>query len=131
MDQPAGSPQPADPDEFEDFDPLFANDLMDMMFETMRPRANEDPERQVTRRKAALVALAALKQQDPLGMMFAAHAVASHHATMECFRRAMLATGDPSATSRMHKNAAMLSRMMAETVKDLACRGLNLGGKTP
>ena len=85
-----------------------------------------------TRREAAIAALGAMNARDPVDLMFAAHAVASHHATMECFRRAMLAVNDPDAASRMHRSAMALSRMMADTVKDLASRQARVsGGKTP
>jgi len=133
LDQPPDPSQPAEPDDLgEDFDTLFATDLMEMMFETMRLRPNEDASRQDTRRKAAVTALAALQAHGPVDMMFAAHAVASHHAAMECFRRAMLAVNDPDAASRMQRSGIMLSRMMAQTVKDLSGRqDRNSGGKTP
>ena len=46
LDQPPDPSQPAEPDDLgEDFDTLFATDLMEMMFETMRLRANEDTSR--------------------------------------------------------------------------------------
>jgi hypothetical protein len=133
MDQPTEPPPPSNLDEDpDDFDTLFANDLIEMMFETMRLRSNDAPEQQAARRKAAITALAAMKQTDPVGMMFAAHAIATHHATMECFRRAMLAVNDPDAATRLHKNAMGLSRMMAETVTGLARRQDQIpGGKTP
>jgi hypothetical protein len=35
----------------------------------------------------------------------------------------MLAVNDPGAATRMHRNAALLSRMMLDTVKGLAGRG--------
>ena len=129
MDQPP-DPQPtALHDDLEEFDTVFASELMEMVFDTMRLCANDDPERQAMRRKAAI---AALNQQDPVGMMFAAHTVASHHAVMECFRRAMLATTDSAAATRMYRNAALLSRMMADTVKGLAGRTPHKPvGKTP
>ncbi len=64
--------------------------------------------------------------------MFAAHVVASHHATMECFRRAMRATDNADATARMHRSAVMLSRMMADAVNGLEARQKpKSGGKTP
>jgi hypothetical protein len=95
-------------------------------------RDREDPSRQATRRKAAIAVLGAMNVSDPVDLMFAAHAVASHHATMECFRRAMLAVNDPDAASRMHRSAMALSRMMADTVKDLASHRARIsGGKTP
>jgi hypothetical protein len=64
--------------------------------------------------------------------MFAAHAVASHYATMECFRRAMCATGNHDVASRMHRNATLLSQMMWDTVNGLESRHQPpAGGKTP
>jgi hypothetical protein len=103
-----------------------------MTFDTMRSREHEDPARLAARRAAVATALDSLHARDPIGQMFAAHAVASHHATMECFRRAMLAVNDPDAATRLHRSATALSRMMADTVKDLAGRhGQVPGGKTP
>ena len=132
MDQPTEPPRPPETDELHPSDAVFATELMDLMLDTMRVREREDPSRQATRRKAAIVALGAMNVRDPVDLMFAAHAVASHHATMECFRRAMLAVNDPDAASRMHRSAMSLSRMMAETVKDLASRQSRVsGGKTP
>jgi hypothetical protein len=101
---------------------VLATELMDLMFDTMRVRNRDDPSPHATRREAAIAALGSMNARDPVDLMFAAHAVASHHATMECFRRAMLAVNDPDAASRMHRSAMGLSRMMAETVKDLASR---------
>jgi hypothetical protein len=110
----------------------FALNLLEMTFDTMRTRANEDPARLAARRAAVATALDSLQAHDPIGQMFAAHAVASHHATMECFRRAMLAVNDPDAATRLHRSATALSRMMADTVKDLSGRqGQASGGKTP
>jgi hypothetical protein len=132
MDQPTEPPQPAEIDERDPSDAVFATELMDLMFDTMRVRDRDDPSRQATRREAALAALGAMNVRDPVDLMFAAHAVASHHATMECFRRAMLAVNDPDAASRMHRSAMALSRMMVDTVKDLAGRQARVsGGKTP
>jgi hypothetical protein len=132
MDQPTEPPQPAEIDQLDPSDAVFATELMDLMFDTMRVRDREDPSRHAARRDAAITALGAMNARDPVDLMFAAHAVASHHATMECFRRAMLAVNDPDAASRMHRSAMALSHMMADTVKDLASRQkLVSGGKTP
>ncbi len=110
----------------------FTLNLLEMTFDTMRSREHEDPSRLAARRAAVATALNSLQARDPIGQMFAAHAVASHHATMECFRRAMLAVNDPDAATRLHRSATALSRMMADTVKDLAGRhGQASGGKTP
>ena len=52
--------------------------------------------------------------------------------TMECFRRAMCATNNADAAARMHRSAALMSRLMADTVKNLETRRLrHAGGKTP
>jgi hypothetical protein len=123
MDQPTDLQPAPDSADVDEFDTLFAADLMEMVFDTMRLHTNDDPDRQANRRKAAVAAVAAMKQPDPMGMMLAAHAVAAHFAVMECFRRAMLAVNDPGAATRMHRNAALLSRMMLDTVKGLAGRG--------
>ncbi len=122
MDQRAEPPQPAEIDQLDPSDALFATDLMDQMFDTMRVRDREDPSRHAARREAAIATLGAMNARDPADLMFAAHAVAPHHATMEGFRRAMFAVNDPDATSRTHLSAMALSRMMADTVKDLAGR---------
>ena len=110
----------------------FTLNLLEMTFDTVRTRDNEDPARLAARCAAVATALDSLQARDPIDQMFAAHAVASHHATMECFRRAMLAVNDPDAATRLHRSAAALSRMMADRVKDLGGRqGQASGGKTP
>jgi hypothetical protein len=133
MDQPTAPYPPAAADTpDDDVCNDFALNLLEMTFDTMRARETEDPARLAARRAAVATALDSLQACDPIGQMFAAHAVASHHATMECFRRAMLAVNDPDAATRLHRSAAALSRMMADVVKDLAeHRGHASGGKTP
>ena len=103
--------------------------------ESLQVSPNEDPAHLHIRESAACTALQSLRARDPVELMFAAHAVAAHHATMECFRRAMRATDNADAASRMHRSAALLSRMMADTVKGLEARQARApgsrGGKTP
>jgi hypothetical protein len=101
---------------------VFAIELMDLMFDTMRVRDRDDPSHHAARGEAAIATLGAMNARDPVVLMFAAHAVASHHATMEGFRRSMLPVNDPDAASRRRRSAMALSRMMADTVKDLASR---------
>ena len=109
----------------------FALNLLEMTFDTVRTRDNEDPARLAARCAAVATALDSLQARDPIDQMFAAHAVASHHATMECFRRAMRAT-NADAASRMHRSAVMLSRKMADAVNGLEARQKpKSGGKTP
>ncbi|HME24838.1 MAG TPA: hypothetical protein VKI44_26500 [Acetobacteraceae bacterium] len=143
MDQPTTPSPPAaadDPDDELRAD--FALDLLEMTLDTMRVWETEDPAHLATRRVAVATALDSLRARHPIDQMFAAHAVASHHATMECFRRAMRATDNADVASRMHRNAVLLRRMMADAVKDLEHRQAPptrrpdgqdriLGGKTP
>ena len=133
MDQPTTPSPPAaadDPDNEVGAD--FALDVLEMTLDTMRVRENEAPAHLAARRAAVATALDALPARNPIEQMYAAHAVASHHATMECFRRAMLAVNDPDAATRLHRSAVALSRMMSVTVQDLATRRRqHSGGKTP
>ena len=118
----------------------FPQVLVRTLLETLRMPEKENPAQLADRQDAAVTVLAAIDTRDPVEMMFAAHAVASHHATMECFRRAMLATGNPDVATRMHKSAVTLSRMMAENLRTLDHKHANAaellasrnrGGKTP
>jgi hypothetical protein len=110
----------------------LARDVLAATFETMRIRRNEDPAHLHIRESATYTVLTSLGAGDPIDLMFAAHAVASHHATMECFRRAMCTTDNADAAARMHRSAALLSRLMADTVKNLEIRRIRRpGGKTP
>jgi hypothetical protein len=110
----------------------FARNLLAATFETMRVRPDEDPSHLAIREAATYTALTSLHARDPIELMFAAHAVASHYATMECFRRAMCATGNHDVASCMHRNATLLSQMMWDTVNGLESRHQPpAGGKTP
>ena len=133
MDQPTAPLPPATadrPDPRINVD--FAHDLLAATFETVRMPANLDPAHLAIREAATYTALTSLQARDPIELMFAAHVVASHHATMECFRRAMRATDNADVASRMHRNAVLLSRMMADAVKHLEARQPpKSGGKTP
>ena len=103
MDQPTEPSPPAitaeKPDRTINVD--LARDVLAATFETMRIRPNEDPAHLHIREAATYTALTSLHASDPIELMFAAHAVASHHATMECFRRAMCATNNSDAAARM------------------------------
>jgi hypothetical protein len=110
----------------------FARDVLAATFETMRWRPKEDPDHQAIHEAATYTALNSFQARTPIELMFAAHIVASHHATMECFRRAMLATENADVAARMHRNAVLLSRMMADAAKELAAlQQPAFEGKTP
>jgi hypothetical protein len=110
----------------------FARDLLAATFETVRMPANQDPAHLAIRESATYTALTSLHARDPIELMLAAHVVASHHATMECFRRAMRAGDNADVAARLHRSAAMLSRMMVDAVNGLEARQQpKSGGKTP
>ena len=72
------------------------------------------------RRAAVATALDSLEARNPIEQMFTAHAVASHHATMECLRRAMQAT---AVKDLQHRQAPTTLRRDGQD--------RILGGKTP
>jgi hypothetical protein len=67
---------------------------------------------------AALAAVRAFRPRDEAEGMMAAQAVALHQGAMECLRRAMLPAQAPEA-ERLHRQAAGLTRAMAELVRAL------------
>jgi len=66
MDQPTDLQPAPDSADVDEFDTLFAADLMEMVFDTMRLHTNDDPDRQANRRKAAVAAVAAMAVALPL-----------------------------------------------------------------
>ncbi len=142
MSEPAPLPPPPHDPEADEVGAIIASDLLDNLFDTLRPRDDEPPALHAARREAAANTALSLAPRDPLDMMFAVHAVASHHAAIECYRRAMLAKDNPAIVERMQKNAIALSRHMGDTAKTLAARQVRpatanfwaprlIGGKTP
>jgi hypothetical protein len=110
------------------------------LLETVRVPDKETPAQQNERLDSAVIALMSMETQTPSEMMLAAHAVASHHATMECFRRAMLSVGNADLAVRLHRSAVTLSRMMCDRLETLDKQHAraaedrqqrNRGGKTP
>jgi hypothetical protein len=68
---------------------------------------------------AALAALAAFKPTDEIEGMIAAQAVALHHASMECFRRAVLPNQHSDAASKLRRDGANLARGMTDMLDAL------------
>jgi len=64
--------------------------------------------------QTAAAALRAFKPTDEIEGMLAAQVVAAHHGAMECYRRAMLPDQPSEAATRLRKDAANLSRTMAD-----------------
>jgi hypothetical protein len=70
-------------------------------------------------RQAALRAIAAFAPRDPVEAMLAARATVTHHAIMECFRRAMLPDVEDALAIRLRNNALALSRLFTITLREL------------
>jgi hypothetical protein len=68
---------------------------------------------------ATLAALAAFKPTDEIEGMIAAQAVALHHATMECFRRAALPNQHSDVASKLRRDGANLARGMTDMLDAL------------
>ena len=66
------------------------------------------------RLSAVIHAMMGFKPQDEIEGMIAAQAVAMHHASMECFRRAMIPGQPFEAATRLRKDGASLARGMTE-----------------
>jgi hypothetical protein len=112
---------------------VFPKVMVRTLLETVRVPEKETTEQQNERMDAAVIALMSIDTSTSTDLMYAAHAVASHHATMECVRRAMLSVGNSDVTVRLHKSAVSLSRMMAANLDTVENRRAqrNRGGKTP
>jgi hypothetical protein len=76
--------------------------------------ANTSPEARKSAITGALAAVHAFGPKDAVEGMLAAQAVALHHAAMECFRRAMIPDQPGEAAARLRRDAANLSRAMAD-----------------
>ena len=79
-------------------------------------RSEEDRERQYA---AVVTALAAFKPADEIEGLLAAQAIAMHHASMECSRRAMHPDQPFEAAQGFRKAAANASRVFAELLSAL------------
>ncbi len=69
--------------------------------------------------QTAAAALRAFKPTDEIEGMLAVQAVAAHHGAMECYRRAMLPDQPWEVATKLRKDAANLSRTMADMVAAL------------
>jgi hypothetical protein len=85
-----------------------------------------EPERGVedlkTEREAATAMLAALQPRDAVEAALAARAVATHHASMACFRRAVAVGLSDQMMSRLFATGTALSRMSMQLVRAIDAR---------
>ena len=79
-------------------------------------QSDEDRNRQIF---VAVTGLQAFKPADEIEGMFAAQAMAAHHASMECSRRAMLHEQPFEAAQALRKAAANASRTFVELLSAL------------
>jgi hypothetical protein len=95
------------------------NTLMNRVIRTAWVPAEWSAEDRAKVQSAAVLALAAFKPKDAVEGMLAAQAVGLHHAAMECMRRAMLPDQPFEAATKLRKDAANLSRAMADMLDAL------------
>ena len=67
----------------------------------------------------AVAALEAFKPTDEIEGMLAAQAVAMHHASMECFRRAMLTNQTADTSAKLRRDGTNLARGMTDMLDAL------------
>jgi hypothetical protein len=91
--------------------PEFNQALMESTLATL---AKYNPETVSLRIAATTAALAAFKPTDEIEAMIAAQCVALHHASMECFRRAVIPGQTSDVASKLRKDGANLARAMTE-----------------
>ena len=96
--------------------PEFNQSLLNATLATL---SNYDAEAVSLRVAATTAALAAFKPADEIEGMIAAQAVALHHASMECFRRAAIPGQTSDAASKLRKDGANLARAMADMLDAL------------
>jgi len=90
-----------------------------LLHATVATIPNQDPDAVSLHIAATSAALAAFKPADEIEGMIAAQAVALHHVSMECFRRAMLPGQMSDVASKLRKDGANLARAMTEMLDAL------------
>ena len=93
---------------------VFNNILANDVFSTLWTFAGCSDENRNNRYNSAVSALMAFKPQDEIEGMMAAQAVAMHHASMECSRRAMLREQPFECAQGFRKAAVTASRAFIE-----------------
>ena len=96
----------------------FNRHILDRVMDTAwRQPGNENAVQEIA--NVAYAALAAFKPVDEIEGMLAAQAVAMHLASMECFRRAMIAEQPFEIVSKLRKDGANLARGMSDMLEAL------------
>jgi hypothetical protein len=97
----------------------FNNSLIDSMVKTGWFPAGMSDEDRATKLFVAVTGLQAFKPADEIEAMLAVQAMAAHHASMECSRRAMLPDQPFEAAQGLRKAAANASRTFVELLSAL------------
>jgi hypothetical protein len=97
----------------------FNNSLIDSMIKTGWFSAGISDEDRTTKLFVAATGLQAFKPADEIEAMLAVQAMAAHHASMECARRAMLPDQPFEAAQGLRKAAANASRTFVELLAAL------------
>jgi hypothetical protein len=98
---------------------VFNSILLNTLLQTdWRPKGQSE-EDQAARLSAAVIAMGAFKPADEIEAMLAAQAIAMHHASMECSRRAMLNDQPFEVAQGLRKAAATASRTFSELLSAL------------
>ena len=121
-----GSLKPATGSKFRAFNSVLLNSVLATSW--CPPGSGDDYCQK--RYSMAITALIAFKPQDEIDGMIAAQAVAMHLASMECFRRAMLAEQPGEVAARLRKDGANLARGMTEMIAALDRKRGKTGNQT-
>ena len=100
----------------------FNNGLVNRVAATVRLPDDHDEDMSGKARRISKVVVASLlafEPTDEIEGMIAAQAVALHHASLECSRRAMISGQPLEAASKLRKDAANSARAMVEMVEAL------------
>ena len=100
----------------------FNNDLINRVAAAVRLSNDPDEDESGKARRISrtvVASLLAFEPKDEIEGMIAAQAVALHHASLECSRRALVPGQHPDAASKLRKDAANSARGMIEMVEAL------------
>ena len=102
-------------------DPATTHATLATIFGALRRDPERSPAQLQVQRDTGATLISALRPRDPVEAAYAAYAAraaAAHHASMECFRRAILPDTPDNAATRWHGKAIALSRMNKDMTRD-------------
>jgi hypothetical protein len=111
--------QPERPEPSSQLDPATLAAMVRTTLDALPVSPDASAEDIAAQQQAALHAIAAFAPRDPVEAMLAARATVTHHAIMECFRRAMLPDVEDALAIRLRSNALALSRLFTTTLREL------------